>query len=112
VERSVAPGFRVDAVEWIDPPGAVAPICHDDGIGAPEVERSLVRDGDGSELVEVRVGGTLMALHELDTGGLVLRSLYREPLPDGTVEVLLRRDDHGTLLDDLRFDRAGAVIVE
>jgi len=112
VERSVAPGFRVSAVEWLDPPGAAAPVCLDGGIGAPEVERALIRDGDGSELVEVRVGGTLMAVHELDPNGLVLRSLYRESLPDGTVEVLLRRDDDGALLDDLRFDRTGSVIAE
>jgi uncharacterized iron-regulated protein len=106
-ETTTAPGFSVAAVGEFDPtgPGAVASV--DDEESATRVLVSK----DGRPLrVELRAGGRLDEVHELDSDGRVSRSLYREPLPEGTVEVRYSRAAGGTVVSTTHLDRAGAVL--
>ncbi|GEM_PF-4090472 len=41
------------------------------------------------------------------SGARVVRSVFRQPLADGTVEITCRRDGDGTVVEVSRLDRSG-----
>ena len=49
----------------------------------------------------------LVALHLLGPDGRVERSLFRDPLPDGAVEIRYQREEAGEVKAEERRDRAG-----
>ena len=106
VDREVAPGWTVEAAGGFDPT-APSPVLPLESARASTLERRLVsRDGTPSH-VEVWRDGVLVEVHRLDAGGRVLRSLFRDPLADGTVEIVYRRDGGGTVTGVTRLDRSG-----
>ncbi len=105
-ERTVAPGWRVQPAGGFDPAGT-APVLPLEEAGASGVERLLVSSGDVPSRVEVRRDGVLEEVHELDVAGRVVRSVFRQPLADGAVEITYRRDGDGTVVEVSRLDRSG-----
>lgn len=108
-ERLTAPDYEVVAAAEFDPQGAAPAAAAETGSVAVA---SLVRHDDLPLRVEVRTGDRLDAVHELDAAGRAVRSLYREPLPDGAVEVLYQRDEGGAVTASTRLDRTGATVEE
>lgn len=106
-EQLIAPDFEVVAAAAYDP-GAAVPAAAAEEVA--DATAALVRQ-DGRPLrIEVRTGDRLEAVHELDDTGRASRSLYREPLPDGTVEVRYERDTSGAVAASTRRDRTGAPV--
>ena len=104
-EPDTAPGWRVEAVEKLDPSGAAAVAA---ASGTPTPRSSLVSRDGTPQWVEVRTGDILDEAHEVDEDGRVVRSLYRVARPDGVVEVRYRRADDGSVIAAERLDRTGA----
>jgi hypothetical protein len=71
---------------------------------------TLVEKDGAPFRVEVRTGDVLDEIHELDSTARVIRSLYRIPRPDGTVEVRFIRDPDGKVIAASRIDRTGAEV--
>jgi hypothetical protein len=82
----------------------------ENSIDASPREVILVSQDASPAWVEVRIGDALDETHELDEAGRVVRSLFRTPRQDGSVEIRYRRDDAGNVLGSTRFDRTGQVI--
>ncbi len=110
VTREVAPGWKVEDAAMVDPtssrPVAAAPTPDPD----TAVRRRLVLHKDVPQRVEVWRGESLVEVHMLDSGGRVVRSLFRDPLSDGAVEIEYRRDASGAVEGAVRRNRAGTVI--
>lgn len=110
VTREVAPGFKVEDAAAVDPasaePVGAAPTPDPD----TAVRRRLVLHKDVPQRVEVWRGESLVEVHMLDSGGRVVRSLFRDPLSDGAVEIEYRRDAGGAVEATVRRNRAGTVI--
>ncbi len=108
-ERTVAPHWAV-AVLPSFAPGEPLPEPIEPGQAAVAAPRYELVSRDGTPVrVEVRLGGLLMAVHELD-GGRVARSVYRDPLPDGAVEVVFERDGSGRITGERRLGRDGSPV--
>ncbi len=106
-ERMVAPHWQVKDLPGFDPSRKVPqPVPSVEADAPAPAYRLVERDGQPVR-VEVLAGETLVAVHQLDAAGLTRHSVYREPLPDGTVEIRYRRDAEGQLLATERLDRAG-----
>ncbi len=107
-ETEVAPGWSVDVPAVVDPAGSdivvAAPMT-----GEPVTSR-LLSHHDVPVRVEVRTGDRLDVVHELDEAGRVVRSLYREPLSDGAVEVLYERGEDGVVVTTTRHDTTGSTL--
>jgi uncharacterized iron-regulated protein len=105
-ESTTVPGWSVEPALPLDPDSTdvarVAVAAEPPGESWTLVEQ----DGAGVRL-EVRRGGALAVVHELDTAGRVVRSLYREAQTDGAVEVRTRRDEEGRVVDRVRLDQRG-----
>ncbi len=106
VEREAAPGWKVEAAGGFDPAGP-APVRLLEQAGASTVDRRLVTRQEVPSHVEVWHGKTLREVHRLDAAGRVVRSLFRDPLADGTVEIVYRRDGEGRVVEITRLDRSG-----
>ena len=108
-EQEIAPGWTVEQLATFDPVGGAVTV--DSVEAAPRKVVLISRDGSPS-WVEVRSGDSLDETHELDAGGRVVRSLLRQALEDGAVEIRYERDEAGEVVAAVRFDRAGRVISE
>jgi hypothetical protein len=104
-EVSIAPGHDIEQLRPFDTTSSTAA---DDRV-VPEAEPvwTLVTDDELSKRAEVRVGGVLDQVHELDEHGRVTRSLFRAPRTDGSVELRHHRDRTGEIEKTIRFDRIG-----
>ncbi len=93
VERSVLPGWTVSELWGWSPDGA-APAS----VPSRKRRRQLyVRDPGGTARVVEYEDRLAVAVHELDADGRVVRTLLREPGPDGAVELLYRRGPGGAV---------------
>ncbi|HHQ49135.1 MAG TPA: PDZ domain-containing protein [Acidobacteria bacterium] len=110
VTREVAPGFKVEEAAALDPASAEPVKAAVKPDPKAEVHRTLILKKDVPQRVEVRHGKVLTAVHVLDPKGHVVRSLYRDPLHDGTVEIEYHRDADGAVTSIVRRDRAGQTI--
>ena len=108
-ERSVAPGWSVRALPAFDPTAPVPEPVPPGSAEEPEVRYVLVERDGVPVRVEARAGEVLVAVHEIENGAVV-RSLYRDPLPDGAVEVRYRRGPDGAVTAEERLDRAGVPV--
>jgi uncharacterized iron-regulated protein len=106
-QREVAPGFAVVAATLGDPASTQPVTVNDD---EPTPMTTLVEKDGAPFRVEVRTGEVLDEIHELDSTARVIRSLYRIPRPDGTVEVRFTRDPDGKVIAASRIDRTGAEV--
>ncbi len=110
-ETTLAPGFAVAPLSELDPAGQ-APVGEKvAGMSTPELRRVLVSHDDSPLRVEVWLADALMVVHELDDAARVVRSVYREPLPDGAVEVRYERAPDGAVTAEHRYDRAGEEVL-
>jgi hypothetical protein len=111
-ETTVAPGWTVRELPGFDPetfdPASAGPVQAGPPVQGP-VARLVSSDGTPIRL-EISSGSTLEEVHELDAEGRVVRSLYREPRPDGAVEVRLERDAEGRVAGCSRLDRTGEIV--
>lgn len=112
IDRSVPEGWEIvvlgDANELpIDEP------LSEPSVGSSQRSSSVLvlRNGE-FQRIEVRRGKTLAEVHQLDPRRLVVRSLYKDPLPDRTVEIVYERDQTGTVRSQRRLDRCGDPVVE
>lgn len=107
-EKTVAPGWQVTDAAPFGPAGATpvkaSPKATD------HVEQRLISHNGKPVRVEVWRDKTLVAVHELDGAGRAIRSLYRVPRADGTVEVRYKRAKDGAVTSMVRFDRSGKEI--
>ncbi len=108
-EEEIAPGWAVENLETFDTVGGVVT---KEAMGSSRPEITVVSQDDSPSWVEVRSGDALDETHELDDRGRVVRSLYRQALEDGIVEIRYERDEAGEVVAAVRFDRAGRVISE
>ena len=99
LEAELEPGWGLEAVEPFDPAGITAPEAVAD---APE-STQLISSAGVPVRVEVRDGRGLAAFHELNETGLAVRSVYRDPLPDGAVELRYQRDADGVVVTTERL---------
>ncbi len=104
-ETTVAPGWKVEPLAAFDP-AAPAPVRAAPKAAPAAANRLVLHDGTPVR-VETWSGKTLLAVHVLDENGRVVRSLYRDPLADGAVEVRYHRDAGGAVTSTERLDRAG-----
>lgn len=104
VEETVAPGWSVRPVAPFDAAGPGPVVVQEE---EPGLTRVLVEGGGLSPRVEVRRGELLLEVHELDDALCVRRSLFVQPLADGTVEVRFERNEEGTVVAEERLDRCG-----
>lgn len=100
-KQRFVPGWGSEALPGFDPLGSAvaAPV-------AGHLVRVIRRDGVPLR-VDERDGTALVALHRLDDPGRAACSLFRDPRPDGAVELCYTRDATGAVTDTARFDRAG-----
>ena len=108
-EHESAPGWTVEPLTAFDPVNGVA---NRQSVVTDPRRVVLISKDDAPGWVEVRSGDSLDETHELDAAGRVVRSLYRQPLEDGAVEVRYRRDDDGAVTSTIRIDRTGREISE
>jgi uncharacterized iron-regulated protein len=108
-ESDTAPGWTVEPVLEFES-GDARPVASVDK--ATVSRTALVTGEDGSRRVEVHVGEVLEEVHELDAGGVVIRSLYRVAREDGSVEFRYQRNDAGVVTATKRFDRTGGKILD
>ncbi len=106
-EAQMVSGWDVEPAQPFDPTGALPPAAAE----LPSTTTHIVRSDGVAVRVEVRDGSGLAAFHELDGGGLAVRSVYRDPRTDGAVEVRYERDPDGTVISTERRDRAGRPVV-
>jgi len=110
VTREVAPGFKLEDAAAVDPASAEPVGAAPEPDPGTVVRRKLIVRKKVPVRVEVWRGKILTEVHTLDGAGRVARSLYREPLPDGAVEIEYTRDALGAVTETVRKDRSGAVI--
>jgi len=108
-ERTVAPRWKVEHLPAFGPHQPLPEPVRPGGAGRPETHYDLVERDGHPVRVEVRVDDVLVAVHEV-ADGAVVRSVYRDPLPDGAVEVRYERDARGRVVGERRFDRAGVPV--
>jgi uncharacterized iron-regulated protein len=108
-EPATAPGWSLAPAMEIDPEaaGAVAAVA-----GEPAPRSILVSRGGVPQWLEVRAGEALDEVHEVDSDGRVVRSLYRTPRVDGAVELRYRRGADGSLESIVRVDRSGRELTD
>lgn len=109
-ERTVAPGWAVLQLPSFAPDSRVPEPVPPGSREAAVPRFELVKRAGEKVRVEAWAGDTLVAVHELGPKGFTARSLYREPLADGAVQVLFERDADGRVVHEKRMDRAGAKI--
>lgn len=102
----MAPSWQVTPIAWPNPTSS-EPI---QSPAAPAAEeRSLLVEHDGrAQRVEIRLEEVLEQVHELDAEARIVRSLYRTPLPDETVEIVYQRAEDGSVTRISRYDRTGS----
>ncbi len=98
-DRVVAPGYTAEPCSPVDPESAAVVTVIDTDAEHHAVK--VVREG-GPSHVEEWVGKVLEAVHDLDDNGRVVRSLYRQARPDGSVEISYRRGADGAVVETLR----------
>jgi uncharacterized iron-regulated protein len=108
IDRTVAPGFEVEALDAFDPESAIAASAA--AVPADRAGWRLVTEDGAAVRVDVRIDDVLEEAHELDEDGRVARSLYRIARDDGAVEVRYERDESGAVVKTASFDRTGAAI--
>ncbi len=98
-DRTVAPGYTAEPCAPVDPESgaAVAVIDSDSEHHAVKVAKK-----EGPTRVEEWVGKVLEAVHDLDETGRVVRSLYRQACPDGSVEITYRRNADGAVIETVK----------
>jgi hypothetical protein len=106
-EGDAAPGWTVEPILQFSPTDSEPVVAVD---GATVSRTVLVTAEDGTRRVEVHTGDVLEEVHELDDGGLVVRSLYRVAKDDGSVEIRYHRNEAGEVKGTDRFDRTGEQI--
>ncbi|HSL18585.1 MAG TPA: ChaN family lipoprotein [Methylomirabilota bacterium] len=104
-EEGTAPGYEVEGLQPFAPRSPVPVAEHVAPADAP-VWVLVSRDGSPIR-AEVHLDDVLTEVHELDGDGRVVRSLHREPLEDGAVEVRYERDGSGAVIGEVRVDRTG-----
>ncbi len=109
-ERTVAPGWGVRQLPTFAPDSRVPEPVPPGSREAAVPRFELVTRAGENVRVEAWAGETLVAVHELDSQGFTTRSLYREPLSDGAVQVFFERDADGGVVRQERRDRSGATI--
>jgi uncharacterized iron-regulated protein len=102
-EAELAPGWEMELAEPFEPAGPTPPTVAE----LAETTTHLVRMNGTPVRVEVRDADGLAAFHEVGEDGLASRSVYRDPRPDGAVEVRYERDSDGRVLSAERFARSG-----
>jgi uncharacterized iron-regulated protein len=103
-ETSVAAGWQLEPVAELDPTGSEPVVSVD----AEQIVRRVLVSQDGTpQRVEVWRGKLLDEVHELDDNHRVARSLYRQPLLDGAVEIHYQRAADGSVTDTSRYNRIG-----
>jgi uncharacterized iron-regulated protein len=103
-ETSVLAGWQLEPVGELDPTGS-APVAT---VDAEQIARRVLVSKDGTpRRVEVWRGKVLDEVHELDGNSRVARSLYRQPLLDGAVEIRYQRAEDGSVTDTSRYSRHG-----
>lgn len=108
IERSVASGYIVEAMDGIEPGSADKTsdaVVPDDRAGW-----SLITLNGIPLRADVRVEDVLEEVHELDERGRVARSLYRQARAGGVVETRYERDDTGVVIRTTSFDRSGTEV--
>ena len=108
-ERTVAPRWKVERLPAFDPRQGLPDPIRPGEAAPPRTRYSLVSRDGRPVRAEVRVGGLLVAVHEIEDG-TVVRSVYRDPLPDGAVVVIPVRDGEGRIVGERRLDRAGVPV--
>jgi len=108
-EATTVPGWTTTVSQRLDP-GSIAVARPSDPERMSEEKWTLAQHHGVGVRLEVRRGSLLTAVHELDSGGRVERSVFLEPLTDGAVEVVYRRDDDGRVTRSLRLDERGEAI--
>jgi uncharacterized iron-regulated protein len=103
-ETSVVSGWQLEPVAELDPTGS-EPVTT---VDAGQIAQRLLVSHDGTpQRVEVWRGKALDEVHELDENGRIARSLYRQPLLDGAVEIHYQRAEDGGVTDTNRYNRIG-----
>jgi hypothetical protein len=107
-EEGTAPGYGIDDLRQFDPTEST-PVA--DSIVPDDAPEWTLVSRDGVRVrVEVRRDGVLDEVHELDERGRVDRSLYRQPLDGGVVELRYERDEAGDVVSTTRLNRVGKVV--
>ena len=98
-DRSVAPGYTAEPCLPVDPESAAAVTVIDTDA---ELHAVKVVRKDGPTRVEESVGRVLESVHDLDDNGRVVRSLYRQARPDGSIEISYRRGADGAVVETVK----------
>jgi len=107
IDRTVAPGYVVEALDAFDPRSSVG--ATESVVPEDRARWSLVTDDGVPVRAEVRIDNVLEEVHLLDENGRVARSMYRI-VRDGVVAIRYERDEAGAVVATTEYDRAGAVI--
>jgi hypothetical protein len=110
VTRETAPGFKLEEAAALDPTSAEPVKAAEKPDPDTVVHRALILEKGVPQRVEVRRGKVLTEVHLLDPQGRVVRSLYRDPQPDGAVEIEYTRNAAGAVTSTVRRDRSGSEI--
>jgi len=110
VSREVAPGFKLEEAAALDPASAEPVRAAEEPDPDTVIRRTLILAKDVPQRVEVRRGKVLTEVHVVDPQGRIVRSLYRDPQPDGVVEIEYTRNTAGAVTATVRRNRAGQVI--